>query len=126
MHAVKARVNFNWEMYLLHAQCNAWHETLPVQSQRCFQGTYVLRFEKIGMKITASVSQKRQSRETTDKFGRAWKRYFSVSQQAIQSPQPQVPGIDGKLLNFRGLCLHMYTIAQPIELENARYSHNYS
>ena len=99
MHAVQARVNLYgiWEMYLLHAQCNARHETLPVQSQRCFQGTYVFRFEKIGMKITASASQKRQIRETTDKFGRAWKRYFSVSQQAIQSPQPQVPGIDGKL-----------------------------
>ena len=72
MHAVQARVNLYgiWEMYLLHAQCNARHETLPVQSQRCFQGTYVLRFEKIGMKITASASQKRQIRETTDKF---WK-----------------------------------------------------
>ena len=70
MHAVQARVNLYgiWEMYLLHAQCNARHETLPVQSQRCFQGTYVFRFEKIGMKITASASQKRQIRETTDKF----------------------------------------------------------
>ena len=55
-------------MYLLHAQCNARHEILPVQSQRCFKGTYVLRFEKIGMKITASA-------KTTDPRdnGQVWK-----------------------------------------------------
>ena len=48
MHAVQARVNLHGlrETYLLHAQCNARHQTSPVQSQRCFQGTYVFRFEK--------------------------------------------------------------------------------